>query len=31
MYGDVVMGVDHDHFEEAFDKIKSKYKAKLDT
>ncbi|MCC7146703.1 MAG: pyruvate, phosphate dikinase [Phycisphaeraceae bacterium] len=31
MYGDVVMGVDHEHFEEAFDKIKLKYNAKLDT
>ncbi|MDZ4818122.1 MAG: pyruvate, phosphate dikinase [Planctomycetota bacterium] len=31
MFGDVVVGVDHEHFEEAFDKIKRKYKAKLDT
>ena len=31
MYGDVVMGVDHEHFEEAFDDIKRKYNAKLDT
>ncbi|MFO0916393.1 MAG: pyruvate, phosphate dikinase [Pirellulales bacterium] len=31
MFGDVVMGVDHHHFEEAFDKIKKKYKATLDT
>ncbi len=31
MYGDVVMGVDHEHFESAFDKIKKKHKAKLDT
>jgi pyruvate,orthophosphate dikinase len=31
MYGDVVCGVDHEHFEKAFDKIKTKYKAKLDT
>ena len=31
MYGDVVCGVDHEHFEEAFDKIKKKYKAKNDT
>ncbi|MCC6579824.1 MAG: pyruvate, phosphate dikinase, partial [Phycisphaeraceae bacterium] len=31
MYGDVVMGVDHEHFEAAFDKIKHKYNAKLDT
>ncbi|MFO0818992.1 MAG: pyruvate, phosphate dikinase [Pirellulales bacterium] len=31
MFGDVVVGVDHEHFEEAFDKLKMKYKAKLDT
>lgn len=31
MFGDVVMGVDHEHFEQAFNTIKSKYKAKLDT
>jgi hypothetical protein len=31
MFGDVVMGVDHEHFEEAFGKIKAKYKATLDT
>ncbi len=31
MFGDVVVGVDHEHFEEAFDKIKAKYKAKEDT
>lgn len=31
MFGDVVMGVGHEHFERAFDKIKSKYTAKLDT
>lgn len=31
MYGDVVMDVDHEHFEAAFDKIKLKYKVKLDT
>src|SRR5690606_40873100 len=31
MFGDVVMGVDHEHFEEAFDKIKKKYKATVDT
>ncbi len=31
MYGDVVCNVDHEHFEKAFDKIKTKYKAKLDT
>ncbi|MEM7228648.1 MAG: pyruvate, phosphate dikinase [Planctomycetota bacterium] len=30
MYGDVVMGVDHEHFEAAFDDIKKKYKAKED-
>jgi pyruvate,orthophosphate dikinase len=30
MYGDVVCGVDHEHFEEAFDKIKKKYRAKVD-
>jgi len=30
MYGDVVCGVDHEHFEQAFDKIKSKYNAKDD-
>jgi pyruvate,orthophosphate dikinase len=30
MFGDVVSGVDHEHFEVAFDKIKSKYKATLD-
>jgi pyruvate, orthophosphate dikinase len=30
MFGDVVSGVDHEHFEVAFAKIKSKYKAKLD-
>jgi pyruvate,orthophosphate dikinase len=30
MFGDVVVGVDHEHFEEAFDKIKKKYKAKAD-
>lgn len=27
MYGDVVCGVDHEHFEEAFAKIKRRYKA----
>jgi pyruvate,orthophosphate dikinase len=27
MFGDVVMGVDHEHFEHAFDKIKKKYGA----
>ena len=27
MFGDVVMGIDHDHFEEAFSKIKKLYKA----
>lgn len=31
MYGDVVCGVDHEHFEEAFDKIKKQYNAKSDT
>ncbi len=31
MYGDVVMGVDHHHFESAFDKIKLKYSAQQDT
>jgi pyruvate,orthophosphate dikinase len=31
MFGDVVMGVDHHHFEEAFDAIKRKYKAEQDT
>ncbi|MBL8886928.1 MAG: pyruvate, phosphate dikinase [Phycisphaerales bacterium] len=31
MFGDVVMGVDHHHFEEAFKAIKSKYKTKEDT
>ena len=31
MYGDVVMGVHHEHFEKAFDIIKSKYGAELDT
>jgi pyruvate,orthophosphate dikinase len=31
MFGDVVMRVDHDEFEHAFDKIKRKYGAKQDT
>ncbi|QDV25414.1 pyruvate, phosphate dikinase [Aureliella helgolandensis] len=31
MFGDVVMGVDHEHFEEAFDAIKKKYKTEEDT
>ena len=31
MFGDVVMGIDHHSFEEAFDKIKKKYKVKEDT
>ena len=31
MFGDVVVGVDHEHFEEAFSKIKKKYKAAEDT
>lgn len=31
MFGDVVMGVEHEHFEAAFNKIKKKYKVELDT
>jgi pyruvate,orthophosphate dikinase len=31
MFGDVVMGVDHEHFEHAFDQVKKKYKVTLDT
>ena len=31
MFGDVVMGIDHEHFEEAFDAIKAKYKVSEDT
>jgi len=31
MFGDVVMGVEHHQFEEAFDKIKKKYKVVEDT
>ena len=31
MFGDVVMGVEHEHFEHAFDKVKKKYKVKEDT
>ena len=31
MFGDVVMGVDHKHFEQVFTKIKQKYKVKNDT
>ena len=31
MFGDVVMGVDHHHFEAEFDKIKRKHGVKLDT
>jgi pyruvate,orthophosphate dikinase len=31
MFGDVVMGVDHERFEHAFDHIKAKYKAATDT
>ena len=31
MFGDVVMNIDHEHFEEAFDKIKKKYKTEVDT
>jgi pyruvate, orthophosphate dikinase len=30
MFGDVVMGVDHEHFERAFDEIKRKYAAATD-
>ena len=31
MFGNVVMGVDHEHFEAAFDRIKKKYGVSLDT
>ncbi len=31
MFGDVVMGVDHHHFESAFEAVKRKYNAALDT
>ena len=31
MFGDVVMGVDHEHFDHEFSKIKAKYKTKQDT
>ena len=31
MYSEVVMGIDHHHFETAFDKIKKRYKANQDT
>jgi pyruvate,orthophosphate dikinase len=31
MFGDVVMGIDHHSFEEAFDKVKKKYKVTEDT
>jgi pyruvate,orthophosphate dikinase len=31
MFGDVVMGVEHDHFEHAFDEIKRKYRCEADT
>ncbi len=31
MYGDVVCGVDHEHFEAEFDKIKKRYSVKNDT
>ncbi|MDP1564381.1 MAG: pyruvate, phosphate dikinase [Pirellulaceae bacterium] len=31
MFGDVVMGVDHEHFEHAFDQVKKKYKVSQDT
>ena len=30
MFGDVVCGVDHEHFEQAFDRIKKRYKAATD-
>jgi pyruvate,orthophosphate dikinase len=30
MFGDVVCGVDHEHFEHAFDKIKTRYRVKTD-
>jgi pyruvate,orthophosphate dikinase len=30
MFGNVVMGVDHEYFENAFKRVKKKYKAKLD-
>jgi len=31
MFGDVVMGIEHEHFEEEISRIKAKYKRKLDT
>ncbi|MEK6248464.1 MAG: PEP-utilizing enzyme, partial [Planctomycetales bacterium] len=31
MFGDVVMGVDHHHFEKEFDRIKKKHRVKQDT
>ena len=31
MFGDVVMGVDHEHFEHAFGEIKAKYRVQNDT
>jgi pyruvate,orthophosphate dikinase len=31
MFGDVVMGIEHDHFEAAFDRVKSNYGAAMDT
>jgi len=31
MFGDVVMGVEHEHFEKEFDKIKRRYGASVDT
>ena len=31
MFGGVVMGVEHEHFEEAFARIKKKYRVQLDT
>lgn len=31
MFANVVMGVDHEHFEKAFDKVKAKYGARVDT
>ncbi len=31
MFGDVVLGVDHEHFEHAFDELKRRYGVQLDT
>ena len=31
MFGDVVMGIDHEHFEHAFEEIKVRYHATIDT